>query len=319
MHQTLKSLISSIEPTSLKVHVPTRVVFLCGGAIDGNHPPSAPKMLRDVYYRHRKPDLAALPFKIVLAEDANPLTTDAGYSDLLSFESDVAQIVGLIVLFVESAGSFAELGAFSALETIAPSLLAVMLDHYYQQSSFIKNGPIKYLEDRHGEDSVLSLDLDQIGVTDPNDVSGSDAIALTEGLESTITHRLDKMKKWRAFDPKSAGHTILLMTGLCQEYGALTQTEIKSLLSVLGVEVEPARLKSFIYCAELMSWVRWVRKGHQKYVVALTAEGQENALDWTFTETTKFKDRTRWRLDIRQSWKKGDALRHRAITEVDHG
>lgn len=319
MNETLSKLVSSVDPASLKVHVPSRVVFLCGGAIDRSDPPALPKMLRDVYYRHRKTDFAKLPFKIVLAEDANPLTTDAGYEDLLSFESDLAQVVGLIVLFVESAGSFAELGAFSALETIAPNLLAVVLDHFYRQESFIKNGPIKYLEIRHGEESILSIEMDQLGVSDPYDLSATNPVVLTESLESTINSRLGKLKKWRAFDHASDGHKILAITGLCQEYGALTQGEIKGLLERLGVSVELTRLKSYLYCATLMNWLKIVRKGNQKYVVALTADGQENALDWTFLDGAPFRDRTRWRSDIRQNWKNTDQPRLRAITEVENG
>jgi hypothetical protein len=52
---------------------------------------------------------------------------------------------GAILLFAESAGSLAELGAFAALKTVAPSLIAVLSDYYYEQSSFIRNGPVKYL------------------------------------------------------------------------------------------------------------------------------------------------------------------------------
>lgn len=318
-NDTLKKLISCIDSASLRVHVPSRVVFLCGGAISDVDPPVPPTMLRDVYYRHRKPELGQLPFRIVLAEEADPLTTEAGYNDLLSFESDIAQIVGLIVLFVESAGSFAELGAFSALETIAPNLLAVILDHYYDQKSFIKNGPIKYLESRHGEDSVLSIELSELGIADATDIASVEPLALCKALENSIQYRLDKLSKWKAFDPKSDGHKILVMTGLCQEYGALTLTELRSLLGELGVEVELSRLKSYIYCAELMRWVKLTRKGHLKYVVALTSENQERALDWVFKKDAPFKDRVRWRTDIRAAWKKSDAYRHRAITEADNG
>lgn len=316
---TLKKLISCIDPASLRVHVPSRVVFLCGGAISNSDPPLPPTMLRDVYYRYRKLDLSNLPFRIVLAEEADPLTTEAGYNDLLSFESDIAQIVGLIVLFVESAGSFAELGAFSALETIAPNLLAVMLDYYYDQKSFIKNGPIKYLESRHGEDSVLSIELADLGIKDARNITDVNSSALCDTLENSINYRLDKLSKWRAFNPHNDGHKILIMTGLCQEYGALTMSEVRSLLADLGVEVELARLKSYIYCAELMRWVKMTRKGHQMYVVALTSDNQERALDWVFKKESPFKERVRWRADIRTRWKNDDVYRYRAITEVDNG
>src|SRR4051794_35968807 len=104
-------------------------------------------MFRDAFYRLTKdtePD-----YTIILAEQAAPLTADGEYKDLLKFEQDIAQVVGLIVLFVESAGSLAELGAFAALPTVAPSLLAVVDEHYYDQNSFVKNGPIKFLENEY--------------------------------------------------------------------------------------------------------------------------------------------------------------------------
>src|SRR5690606_32043688 len=134
-------------------HIPTSIVFLCGGVLSKTS--RKPKMLRDAFYRLEKD--TETNYRIVLAEEAKPLTSEAGYKDLLEFEQDIAQVVGLIVLFVESAGSLAELGAFAALPTVAPSLLAVVDEHYYFQESFVKNGPIKFLENKHGEEWVLSL------------------------------------------------------------------------------------------------------------------------------------------------------------------
>lgn len=75
---------------TLSVHAPTSVVFLCGGAIQSTEDP--PLMLRDAFYRASMG--SAQRYKLILAEEAKPLDTDAGYSDLLSFESDIAQVVG---------------------------------------------------------------------------------------------------------------------------------------------------------------------------------------------------------------------------------
>jgi len=103
-------------PESVRVRAPSSIVFLCGGVIDARLDP--PTALRDAFYRSIK--TAPPAYTVVLAEDANPLTTDAGYGDLLSFESDIAQVVGLILLFAESAGSLAELGAFAASQPLHP-------------------------------------------------------------------------------------------------------------------------------------------------------------------------------------------------------
>jgi hypothetical protein len=75
-----------MNPESFRVHAPSTVVFLCGGAI--NVSAALPTTLRDAFYRIVS--TTAPKFKIVLAEDAAPLTSEAGYSDLFSFESDIA-------------------------------------------------------------------------------------------------------------------------------------------------------------------------------------------------------------------------------------
>ena len=49
------------------------------------------------------------------------------FTDLLEVESYLADLAELIIiLFVESPGSIAELGAFSALVTVQPKVLAVV-------------------------------------------------------------------------------------------------------------------------------------------------------------------------------------------------
>ena len=48
-----------------------------------------PVVLRDAFLRAAKASGAS--YRIILAEEAKPLTTEAGYNNLLSFESDIAQ------------------------------------------------------------------------------------------------------------------------------------------------------------------------------------------------------------------------------------
>ncbi len=156
------------------VRPPTSVVFLCGGAISNSDENA--KVFRDAFYRTVLG--APVDYRIILAEDAEPLTTDAGYNDLLSFESDIAQVVGAILLFVESPGSLAELGAFSAISTIAPSLIAVLDEYYYNQSSFVRNGPVKFLENKYGEEWVHVLDRTELGIGEDGSLAALDGSKL---------------------------------------------------------------------------------------------------------------------------------------------
>jgi hypothetical protein len=295
-----------MNPASFRVHAPSMIVFLCGGAIDLSVSP--PKMLRDAFYRITQ---AAPPnYKVILAEDAHPLTTEAGYKDLFSFESDIAQLVGLIVLFAESAGSLAELGAFSALETVAPSLLAVLDDFYYNQISFIRNGPVRFLENEYGDDWILVLDREELQI-DGGDISKLAIPKFSNSILPVIDSRLSAKPKWSKYNPGNSGHSILIMVGLCQEYGALTGKEIKRFFDLL--EIDHTRINNYLYCAELLGWIKKVRKGHHIFYVATRGD---SALDYQVIDASPFGDKVRWRSTIRAFWQKKEPSRLRAIAEV---
>lgn len=305
------ALIKGIRLDSIRVHAPTTIVFLCGGAIDENL--SVPITLRDAFYRIV---LKTSPkYSIVLAEDAEPLTSEAGYHDLFSFESDIAQLVGLILLFAESAGSLAELGAFAALRTVSPSILAVLDDFYYNQVSFIRNGPVRCLENAHGEEWITVLDRKDVGISATGGIENLIPSAFAGSILPVIEKRLAANPKWSKFDRLNAGHAILLMTGLCYEYGALTQSEIRSYLAAFGVD-EP-RLTNFTYTAELLGWVKKVRKGNHIFFVATCGDA---AIDYTVEssakESEKPHDKVRWRADVREYWRKNDPSRLRAIADA---
>lgn len=296
-----------MKSDSLRVRAPSSIVFLCGGALE--KPESQPKMLRDVFYR-----IATLlpdQFKMVLAEEAKPLESDAGYDNLLSFESDIAQVVGVILLFAESPGSLAELGAFAALKTIAPSLIAVLDDYYYNKSSFIRHGPVKYLEKKYGDDWIHVLERAEIGIDEDGGILNLDRKKFAQSVIPAVERRLEKRRPWAKFDPAHAGHAILLMTGLIQEMGAMTISEIKRSLEHFAVE--EVRINNFLYCSELLNWTKQVRKGNNNYYVATQLQP---AVDYELNATIANRDKLRWRTDIRAHWAQSDPARMRAIAEV---
>lgn len=299
-------LVASMDPESLRVHAPTSVVFLCGGAIDASL--TKPVVLRDAFTRIVK--TSAPTYKVILAEDAKPLVAGAGYDNLLSFESDIAQVVSQILLFVESAGSLAELGAFAALKTISPRLLVVLDEYHYNQSSFVKQGPLRYLEIQEGEESIVALDRAHVGIGSDGKITGLDAANFASAVLPALDARIAKLPKFEKFNTGGAGHSILLMTGLCQEFGALTQTEIREYLKHFGVQ--DLRFENFFYCAEVLNWIRKIRKGNSIYYVA---EPGDPALDFQFKKDVSSRDKVRWRSDIRAHWQKHDIARFNAIKD----
>ena len=61
---------------------------------------------------------------------------------MLTFEEFLAEVSDVIVLFVESPGSFCELGAFSYAEKLFSDKLIIVIDEKYKgDKSFIITGP----------------------------------------------------------------------------------------------------------------------------------------------------------------------------------
>jgi hypothetical protein len=296
-----------MNPSSIRVHTPTSVLFLCGGEIHENEP--QPKTLRDAFMRATRLK-APKTYEVILAEARTPLTAETGYKDLLEFESDIARVVALILLFVESPGSLAELGAFSALENVSSRLVAVVDDYYYNRSSFIRNGPLKSLENTHGDERVLVLERKVVGISDDAKLTNFDLQAFGQSVFPAIDALIASQPKFTKLDPSNSGHVILLIVGLCQEYGALTLSEIKEHLGNLGVA--DAKLSNLLFCAEILKWIKKTKKGNNSYFVAIASE---LALDYAFKAKVDNREKVRWRADIRAYWQAQDKPRFRAISD----
>lgn len=249
-------------------------------------------------------------YSFMKAEDVNVFAPKENYKDLLKFESDIAQISGLILLFTESAGSFAELGAFSMEAEITKRLLVVIDDIHYNEDSFIKWGPISYLENTHGDASVYVLDRAGVGMSLDGRASDIDTALFGPQILDAIRQRMESAKGHSTFDADIPGHVVRLITGLLQDYGALTDPELLLILEWLGISLAPARLVEFMICAQALGWVARRRRGLRTFTAALN--GKE-ALRFSFKEDSIYRDRLRWRADVIEHWQATDAERSATI------
>lgn len=294
----------------MRVHAPSSVIFVCGGAnAPEDQPPSS---LRDGFLRAAV-DGILINHTIIVAEVAKPLTPEGGYEDLFEFENDIAGAVSLILLFSESAGSLAELGAFAALEKVAPKLLAVIDDYYYGESSFVRNGPIAYLERKFGDEWVFRLERADVGIGEDNLASDCDFGKLIEILVPEIESRVDSNPSNQIFDPSVPGHVIILMSGLIREFGALKLGEIKQYIGNFTEDYSEKRIRNFLFCAEMMGWIKKVKKGNHLYYVSKEID---HAISYSMKSRKANKDKIRWRSEIRDFWRLNEAARFNAIAET---
>ncbi len=90
----------------------------------------------------------------VLAENFKDYLSENTYSDLLIFEDDIAKTSSLIVIFLESPGSIAELGLFCNIEALNSKLIVIApSEETKNKNSFIYLGPITFLREK-SENSV---------------------------------------------------------------------------------------------------------------------------------------------------------------------
>lgn len=298
-----------------KIHVqaPSAVLFLCGGQYSNISAP-IPLSLRDAFLKIS--DNPATRGKLIVqAEDIKFADVFAEhYNDFLQFETDLAQITELILLFCESEGSFTELGAFAMVEEIASRLLVVVRDKYWSSDSFIKHGPLRQLENHYGEKSVYVLDDIDIGMRG-NSAADVKIDVLRDRLQDPIVKRL-RNREATTFDLNRPGHIIKLIVGLIQEYGALTIDEILDLITIFGVSPKKSTVSGYLLCAETVNWIVKKRKGYTTFYIAANLP---DAATLIFKEDAQIRVKTRRRILIREHWTKTDQNRHRAIQEVFGG
>jgi len=306
----IENILELIDPDKIRVYQPTRIIFICGGKTKVAAQP--PISLRDAFMRiaYSRPFERFTP---ILAEELNAFFPDGNYKDFLSLESDIAQISAIVLLFSESFGSAAELGAFAMISEIAQKLLVVIDDKHYEENSFIKLGPLRALEIANGDGCVCVINLKDLGITNITELERLNVDLFSRVIQEAFQHRERSIPEHSTFNPTLSGHVIKLIVGLIQWYGALTVAEIETALYCLNVNCPPARIPDYLLCAQFAQWVTPKKRGVQTFYVA---KSNTMAVQFVARSGKKMVNRQRWQAEIRAHWKANDDLRFRSIAEV---
>lgn len=252
-------------------------------------------------------------YTTVTPEDFQIFAPFGNYQDWLSFESEFAQIVDIIVLFSESYGSVAELGAFAMVEEIARRLLVVMDDKNYGDSSFVKLGPVRKLEGKYGKSAVCVLNRKDIKIPDITKVADVDLDNFAATLVAAIAKRKNDAREHSTFIPDRPGHLIKLIVGLIQHYGALTETEIEVLLYAMELKVRPEKLPDYLLCAINANWIVKDKRGVEEYYCALPNMAQAVEYRLRKDVPVEERDKDRWRARVIEHWRVKEPNRFSSI------
>ena len=127
------------------------VLFLCGGAGSARR-----DTLRD-YLRKHKPWIS-----LFYAEGVWDLLASKAGLSALKMERDLAALADLVLIIVESPGTFAELGAFSLSDDLRKKLLPIVDIEHQGTTSFITTGPLQWIDNESKFAPTIHVSLPRI-------------------------------------------------------------------------------------------------------------------------------------------------------------
>lgn len=196
------------------------VVLLCGGRVKYDSPSSV------ISLRHAIAT-STTNFELFRPEEIQGWHADGLFSNLVSFEKELANICSLVVIILESEGALVELGAFSQLSELSEKIIAIRSSHYIDHESFINLGILRFITAKNNT-AVKSYPWD---IKDPATISSE----ITADVISDIQEALAKQSQSQSLKLSHNSHVIVLICEFVRLFMALKEHEILEYLQILGV------------------------------------------------------------------------------------
>lgn len=309
MAHLLPSFTESIDLSKLRVINFPSLIFLCGGNIDtqGQVYHSA----RHFMYDYLKDHLNDIYRRIILAETINDWFRGDLYKDLMSFEKDMAGLASAIVLFVESPGSIAELGAFSNISEINEKLIIFISTDNYENESFIRLGPITYLEKSFNSVHVYPWETRKD--KDKVYLKAETIKKYVVDIADAIQEKCNIRHKEKSFNSRNSGHIILLICDVIDVMRIVKTGEIYSFLDGLRIEINEKDLQRYLFILQKLNFIKKVAYSRDRYYIS---QNPKNFIRYSFTEGARTRDILRWKTDFRNWYETYDTRRIRALRSV---
>ncbi|WP_409408768.1 retron St85 family effector protein [Acidithiobacillus ferriphilus] len=247
-NELVRVLTQRLDPVGCEViNLPARI-WVFGGPTNSPGQPAA--SLRDCFWRRTlEPDFTR-PWAEDLArpEDFGDWWAFSGYSDLLTFERDACFLARAIILFVESPGSFAELGCLASQDSILPQVLTIVQRKYWEQSarrSYLRLGPLQRVRSRGIECTI--------GTNEKTELPEDDFNAIVETIDAWL--RINARRTH--FDPKNISHILLIIADIVDLILVCKQIDIDAVLRFYGVIIDEQILTQYL---ELLSFFSLIQR-----------------------------------------------------------
>jgi hypothetical protein len=280
----LSALYNDQDLSRLRFAKPAQFIFLCGGVTDDTSTEKKPLSLRDYLYRVRKFE-SRIKADIILAERATQLYRETRYSDLISFEEDIARIASLIVVIPKSPGSLAELGAFATDDTIRNALRVIVQDKYEGDESFIRRGPIERVIGQYGRDHVGFYPW-RIHANSHHIVLRSVKPRYT-AIVKFINDHIGKISVSTNFPSNPSLRLFYVVYWLTYLFVAVSPTILYEAVIDLLPDTIQEDIRNKLYCMMLAGWIKkYAYSGKDYYYV--TGSEDPFKYSWTPPRTSRF-------------------------------
>lgn len=236
--RTIDSFITTVDPNKATVVSFAEFIAVFGSDISIKDRKSPPLSKRDAFYWWIKDQRSELQELILLPESYNDWGEFDVYSDLLLFEKDLGYLTSAVMIFLESPGSIAELGAFSQIESLSERLIIVVADNYHPARSFISLGPIRSISETQKHPHSLCV-IPNVG---PEELIKHMAV-----IDHFLTNKIKPKSLTVHLDKSHLQHQILLCLDFINLFLVVQKTELMMLLKHFGIELNLSRLNQILF------------------------------------------------------------------------
>jgi hypothetical protein len=286
MVETFREFAAAINLNESRFVRPRKFVFFCGGQMPENG--NSRNSLRQYLICERRID-KKIQGDTILAENATQLYRDSDYKDLISFEEDIAKISSVVLIIVESVGSFAELGAFASISEIRSSLAILIQEKFRTAESFLRFGPVKRLEN---DDQV------RVGYYPWETHKNNGKIVVSKvkphfsDIVSFINTNIKKAEKRSRLSARSDLLEFCLVISIIHFCRAIPFEKIRDYMQFFGHPVSKTRLTQVLYCLMLAEWI--VKEGYSNREFYITTF-EADPIQISYHDGAKIKDTIRWK------------------------
>jgi hypothetical protein len=296
--EPLDQLIRQTDPEGCHViNLPSRI-WIFGGASDDDA--EKPLSLRDSFWRQ---SLQSWPVPIWIKDLDKPEAHQgwlefSGYTNLLEFERDACYLARGVILFAESPGSFAELGALAIDSSILPRLHVVVQTTYLEEDkrrSFLNLGPFRLVGEKDGLCGIIATKYPLIEVHE------------FETILESVDGWLPKSRHKERFNASNSTHLLLIISDLVDLLLVSKEEDILRALLHFQVNIGVEELRRYL---NLLSFFRLViprLNGRRPYYVR-HQESEAPWIDYTGIAPSAF-DRSRFKIAAREAVERNAVLR----------